>query len=246
LGLRKIRLIKFRSLKSCTDLARAKYIIETGEFHCSKLWNLNDPMEGIYETSNKSIIDKIFNEKNNYVICSFSNLDALKCPILWGYYANGYKGIAIEIDYNDNNIIYDINNNDEINDRIVKVNYVKETKKINIPDDSVPKIISKKLECWAHEEEYRYLRRSSLDRSFKIGTIKTVYFGNPHGDIINNKKIMAESPTMKCYYEYVKDLCKCIKNKGNIDTVVIFGGEPKTNSPDDCTRLLSENTNSTY
>ncbi|MGP8329849.1 MAG: hypothetical protein ACT6FF_05985 [Methanosarcinaceae archaeon] len=63
-------LIKFRPLANLDDLKRAKQIIENGKFWCSKLWNLNDPMEGVYETSCefKHIIDDIFKEKNKVTI----------------------------------------------------------------------------------------------------------------------------------------------------------------------------------
>lgn len=247
--MRKIRLIKFRPLTNSTDFERAKGIIENKKFYCAKLWNLNDPMEGVYNTSKKHIADKIFDQKNNYVICSFSHSDALERPMLWGYYANGYKGMAIEIEYDDEKIIYDIYDNRRINDHIVKVNYVKEIEDINNSNVSVPKIISSKLECWEDENEYRYLKEPESDGLFKIGEIKTVYFGDPYGSIYNKRKIVSESKTMKCYNEYVKYLWQCCKN--NHIEPVLFDGHQKIkklpkNEPrlsDDCKPLSNQSPN---
>ena len=107
----KLKLVKFRSLANQKDLDRAINIITTGKFWCTKLWNMNDPMEGVYSTSNRDIIPKMFTEKNKYVICSFSdNSDdnipkkPIQNPLLWGYYANGFKGIAIEIEEDESNV----------------------------------------------------------------------------------------------------------------------------------------------
>lgn len=209
--MRKIRLIKFRSLVEDKD-ERAIKIIKNGEFHCSKLWNLNDPMEGVYKTSKKSIVGKNFDEKNNYVICSFSSKEALNNPLLWGYYTDGYKGIAIEIEYNEK-IINDIDN-EEIGDYcIVKVNYVDNILEIN-DDSSVPKIISSKLKYWKHEDEYRYLSKSDSGKLCKIGEIKKVYFGNPYGNTSNERQIKNASEKLKDYNTNKIKLEEVCKKKG--------------------------------
>lgn len=215
MGLSKIRLIKFRSLTSRTDYARAEEIIETGKFHCSKLWNLNDPMEGVYKTTDTSNIKEAFSVKNKYVICSFSSKETLKNHLLWGYYADGYKGIAIEIEYREK-IINDINN-EEVDDHcIVKVSYVDDNVEINKYDNSFKKIMFYKLKLWEHENEYRYLKRldSGKEGTFKIGEIKKVYFGSPYSNIINKKSINDTSKKLTEYEEYEKDLREICKNKG--------------------------------
>ena len=62
-----LKLIKFRSLGSDNEFKRIKEILKTNKFWCSKLWNLNDPMEGVYRNSffNSDDIFKMFTEKNN-------------------------------------------------------------------------------------------------------------------------------------------------------------------------------------
>lgn len=215
-------------MTSCTDFERAKGIIENGEFHCSKLWNLNDPMEGVYKTTNVFNTNEVFNNKNEYVICSFSSKEALYNPLLWGYYTYGYKGIAIEIEYNER-IISDIDD-EEIGDCcIVKVNYVDDNVEIN--NNSVPKIISSKLKCWKHENEYRYLNKTGLGNLFKIGKIKKVYFGNPYSNTVNKNQIKNASEKLKYYKKYEKDLREYIKdynnrNKGNNREIEIINWTP--------------------
>jgi hypothetical protein len=215
-------------------------MIETKKFYCSKLWDLNDPMEGVYKTTNESIIKEVFSDKNKYVICSFTSREdlnnplknPLKNPLLWGYYANGYKGIAIEIDWleNKHGKIFngkDIDNikSDKINNCIVKVNYIDNISEIKNDDNpvSVPKIISSKLKCWTHEEEYRYLTKSKPSGLIKIGKIEKVHFGNPYGDIFNKESIIHNSKKLKCYYEYVNYLWQCCID--NHIEPVLFNGD---------------------
>lgn len=62
---------------------------------------MNDPMEGVYLAPlDESKISKMFEEKDGFVICSFSSEEALDNPLSWGHYANGFKGIAIGIEVN--------------------------------------------------------------------------------------------------------------------------------------------------
>jgi len=101
----KLKLYKFRSLGTELDVCRLKSLIETGHFWCSKIWDLNDPMEGVYRNSNFNTedIERIFSDKNNHLICSFSGEKGFKNPLLWGYYANGFKGAVIEIEVEKDN-----------------------------------------------------------------------------------------------------------------------------------------------
>ena len=190
------KLIKFRPLANKHDFDRAKEIIETGEFWCSKLWNLNDSMEGGYKISlsNRKSISSMFENKNKAVICSFSHPNALDNPLLWGYYANGYKGIAIEIDCRNQSGIQKVCcDKDEIN-----------------YDRGLNEIITNKQKCWAHEEEYRYINsESDKEGLHKIGEIKKVYFGCPYGTFDNREQITNNSKTLR-EYNYWKNELKLI------------------------------------
>lgn len=195
-----LKLIKFRSLANEVDLSRAIKTITTGEFWCAKLWNMNDPMEGVYSTSNREIIPKLFTEKNKYVICSFSdNSDdnipkkPIENPLLWGYYANGFKGIAIEIEVDESNV--------------KKVDYISRTdidkliENRSLDEDIAREIITKKLKCWNLEYEWRFLKDSN-EGSYTIGKIIQVYIGRPYITTENYKEIALNSNALKNYLGY--------------------------------------------
>jgi hypothetical protein len=200
-------LIKFRSLANEHDFERAKEIIEDGKFWCSKLWNHNDPMEGIFSTYNYSSVESLFNGKNNYVICSFALPEALYEPLLWGYYANGFKGIAIEIEPNNNETFREIQ-------------YYKESEfqeKTFESTDDIPYIITRKLDNWKHEQEVRLIKKSKKETSYNIGSIKKVHFGNPYQNADNYQKIHDNSKTLR-KYEFLKNELKLICEDKGIET----------------------------
>lgn len=54
-------------------------ILETGEFWCSRFWELNDPMEGVYLFDDGMLTsESIFSEKSSHALCSFSGKRAFK------------------------------------------------------------------------------------------------------------------------------------------------------------------------
>ncbi|WP_462273335.1 hypothetical protein [Methanohalophilus sp.] len=197
-------LIKFRSLANEHDFKRARQIIEKGEFWCSKLWNHNDPMEGIFFTYNYDSIDSLFDGKNNYVICSFALPEALSEPLLWGYYANGFKGIAIEIEPNDNETFREIQ-------------YYKESdfrEKIFESTDEIPDIITRKLDNWKHEKEVRLIKKSIKESNYNIGSIKKVHFGSPYQNASNYQQIHDNSRTLRKYEDLKNNLKLICEDKG--------------------------------
>jgi hypothetical protein len=181
-----MKLYKFRPLATCQDLDRARQILETGKFWCSHFWELNDPMEGVYQFNVGALAEEdvreFYSKKTSQVICSFSGEKAFQEPIMWGYYANGFKGIAIEIEV------------DEA--RVTTIEYTSEIPNItgrDLTDNAVKRILTTKLSCWAHEDEYRYLYNPHGDDSgpLKIGRITAVYFGNPYKAIDNHEDIQS-------------------------------------------------------
>ena len=210
----KLKLVKFRPLANETDLCRAINIITTGKFRCAKLWNMNDPMEGVYLTSNRDIIPNIFTEKNKYVICSFSSNDEniigkkpIENPLLWGYYANGFKGIAIEIEV-DKNDVKEVDYKSMTNiDNLIK-NGSSEA-------DIAKEVITKKLKCWELEKEWRFLKESKED-SYKIGKITRVYIGRPYITTDNYKELAKNSSALTNYLAYQETIEKHCILHGNI------------------------------
>lgn len=169
-----MKLYKFRSLSNEDEFKRVKKILESGEFWCSSFWELNDPMEGVYLTSRGvHFIDKIYKSKSKYKICSFSGKKGFNEPTLWGYYANGFKGVAIEIEIP----VVKIN----------KINYGSELPDFSDnhdSDETAKMILTSKLKSWEKEDEYRFLSVGK-DNFHEIGKITSIYFGNPYANTIN-------------------------------------------------------------
>jgi hypothetical protein len=199
-----MKLYKFRPLGSDTDFERAKSILNTKKFHCAHFWELNDPMEGVYYIDgNEKFIDAIYRAKKTYRICSFSaNITdkGFDNPTLWGYYANGFRGLVIKIDVEKSDVC--------------KIDYVTELIKYKTPTDTqkaAKKILITKLSTWEHEAEWRFLTTEEGDKH-QIGNITSVYFGNPYKNTINYNELSQET-IFRDYENYKRELFKIAKNK---------------------------------
>ncbi|MDP3882764.1 MAG: hypothetical protein Q8Q48_01780 [Candidatus Staskawiczbacteria bacterium] len=201
-----MRIYKFRSLANETDYCRLRNILETGYFWCSKFFELNDPMEGVFSLSgeNDGIIDRgisdIYSLKNEYKICAFSGREGFLNPAMWGYYTNGFKGVAIEIEIEEN--------------KVEKISYKENILEIFLHrntdtpefDAIVKNIFTKKLKAWEREDEYRYLIKSD-NNYHKIGKMTAVYFGNPYGNLSNTPDIQKNEKLVE-YTNFRKKLTK--------------------------------------
>lgn len=202
----KLELVKFRSLANKQGLDRVIETIKTSEFWCAKLWNMNDPMEGVYFTSNEEIIPSIFTEKNKKVICSLTDKKAVKKPLMWSYYANGFKGIAIETK---------VDSSDPISNEIKPVDYVemneiREFIQATQYPDIAREIVYKKLKCWKRENEFRFTTESAKETNIKIGKVQKVYIGDPYTDVDNYEDVVKNSKSLQCYLKYkesIEELC---------------------------------------
>lgn len=195
-----IKLYKFRPLANEEDYERLKGILETGKFWCSTFPELNDPMEGVFY-GQKEDVGVIYNEKNKYKICSFSYKEAFEDPAMWGYYANGFKGMAIKIEVNKSNVKI--------------IDYVNEIPSLeDLPvDNKIVKILTTKSTPWTKEAEYRFLKKSEIN-FHKVGKITGVYFGNPYGDVANRREIETKSESLSEYIKFKEKLIKFAKVKG--------------------------------
>ena len=195
------KLYKFRPLGTLEDFNRAKNILKTGYFRCSQFSELNDPMEGVFFIGDDRgrYNSTFFSQKNRFKICSFSNSGAFWNPVIWGHYANGFKGIAIELEV------------DAADENITKVLYSEKSPALEDihSDDDIKKILTAKLRPWEHEGEYRFLKISSL-RFHKIGKITAVYFGDPYGHLINTSEIQKRNKNIRNYIALKKALKKLV------------------------------------
>jgi len=193
---------KFRALANNDDLERGRNILITGRFWCSPYWELNDPMEGVYETSSDlNSINRIFDSKNKIKICSFSGSKGFKRARMWGYYANGFRGYVLKV------IIK--------KEQIEKIKYVKILSNFdNISLDEIAnKILTTKLSHWKTEDEYRFLTEIH-GNEHKVGKIVGIYFGKPYANTINYSDIEGKEKLQE--YDRMKLKLISVANAKNI------------------------------
>lgn len=91
-----MKLYKYRALEPFEHVAD---IICKKRFHAARFYELNDPMEGLFESGpdmSQEDVRQIREAKGSIRLCSFSRTAA--CPVLWAHYAGGFRGICIEIE----------------------------------------------------------------------------------------------------------------------------------------------------
>jgi len=154
-----MELYKFRSFES----DYIEDILSNNRFHLSIFKDLNDPMEGYFQHfRNKNEIKPFIDEKSEYKICSFSK--TYQSILLWTFYADVFKGIAIEI-------TLDLKNNKNLN----KVEYCKCIPDLNSETKPID-VLKKKVNLWSYEKEYRAIAKS--DQYFiPIGKITGILLG---------------------------------------------------------------------
>ena len=182
-------LYKYRSLE------RLDYILDiilNERLYCSYYKDLNDPLEGIYASVFSSTIFGINMKSKTYKELDGENCPARICSLsstfsdirMWSHYADGHKGIAIEIDSND------IKNTWE-------VKYVKEL--LGFSQTFLSSLwikqegLKNKTFHWEYEKEYRIIGK---EKYFDISNkIKAVYCGirTPEKSINILRKVIPSS-----------------------------------------------------
>ena len=200
-----MKLYKFRKLITQEDFYRLKNIVETGCFWFSDFWELNDPMEGIFYAQDLIDIKKVFIQKINYKICSFSGEKGFNNPAMWGYYADGFCGVAIEI---------------EIDEALIeRVSYSKIVYSVvleNDHEDEAKKVLVNKLDCWRHEDECRCLVKT--DKNFNtVGEIRAIHFGSPYMNAENKNDFIGSCKRISNYHVFKNKLK--LENRNNINCV---------------------------
>jgi hypothetical protein len=182
------KIYKFRSLADETSLHRAKEILETGKLHCSKYWELNDPMEGVYRWLKKpgSFVQDLRHEKLSTLIACVSGPLALRRHLMWGHYANGFNGVAIEFKPEGKDC-----------ESLHKIKYDVKVPKVNDGKDAVTRVFTSKLKAWAYEKEWRLLKADNGDRKMSVGTISAVYVGRVYPKTATHANC---PPSLQAYY----------------------------------------------
>lgn len=168
-----MKLYKFRSLDNIEFVLD---ILLNERLYCAPYSDLNDPLEGLFYTiyspniySKKRLrryreIQDLPTKYSDIKICSLS--EELNDIRMWSHYASGHTGVAIEIDFTNNN------------QDLKKVTYDPGLQKHSdsLLFESTPKeILSFKTEHWDYEQEYRILQ--DIDYYDISGRITGIYFG---------------------------------------------------------------------
>lgn len=131
-------------------------ILFNNRLYCGDWSRMNDPMEGLFaysyastdETDYSKKLDDIKRHKKQIKSCSLSR--TFDCHLLWAHYADGFSGLAIEVELPDNS------------DQIKDVTYGGVFAAVSIasktlPDETARQILSSKYMEWSYEKEVRIL-----------------------------------------------------------------------------------------
>jgi hypothetical protein len=120
---------------------------------------MNDPMEGIFMYSTmgqvpgiQERIKGIGDAKSIYKVCSLSS--DFQSHLLWAHYANGFDGLAIEVELPD----------DDPNIRRIEYRGVfafLDMDQVTTEDEAARTILFSKYQEWSYEEEIRVLSRQT-------------------------------------------------------------------------------------
>jgi hypothetical protein len=196
-----MKLYKFRALGSEEQFRRVADILDTKLFWCASIWAQNDPMEGFYtyeaSQASEDDMDAFFRVKDRTRICSFSSAEALKEPTMWGHYASGLRGVAIEIEV--------------ATDQVEKIRYLKHPPrwKAGLGNSAIAlrkNMLAVKLRPWRYECEYRHFVDSHRDCARPIGTITSVYLGAPLKEVENYSQLLKSSETLRQYERWKEAL----------------------------------------
>lgn len=184
------RLYRYRSLR---EFDREMEAIEQSYIFCADFKSLNDPMEGLYSSSQnlresddyRAVRQSIADNKSDIGLCSFS--EVRNHELMWAHYADQFKGICIS--YSLSKLLKALP--DEIT--FVRMFY-NETEPTIHPSHrdhgQVAKMIfSYKNYRWLYEREWRMF--ASLGKGFYRDTecVTRVYLGSRIKDSHRNKII---------------------------------------------------------
>lgn len=147
-----MRAYKFRS---STNVEFALDILLNRRLFCSDWRELNDPMEGMFaystlgpESHAQRVVKGIGSAKSRYKVCSLAQ--DFQSHLLWAHYANGFDGLAIEVDLPD----------DDQDVRQVEYRGVfafLDMDQVVDEDDAARRILYSKYSEWSYEQEVRIL-----------------------------------------------------------------------------------------
>jgi hypothetical protein len=201
---------RFRSLEAKSGVTRAFDIIENKRLYLADWKEMNDPAEGFFFLSHSKRADAVIYQKEQLRLCSFTQYYANS--LLWSYYAGGFNGICIALEFSAN----------ELNE----VRYLKRSPEFYDYDAREPRelaldALTTKLEYWRHEAEFRVIRNASelTERKYLNCSVVGVFYGSEISEP-NKAKLLNlcanEIPTAEASIQPDSSLSKCDGISNNI------------------------------
>lgn len=178
---------------------------------------MNDPMEGIYtgrQHFNSIQMQALNQYRHDIKFCSLSRVD--DNPLMWSHYADGSRGVVIEVEL-------DLNSEDiEIRDVIYGTSFELQHNS-NIDEQLAKDVLSHKASFWQYEEEVRVF----TNQEFVPVKVKKIIFGEKADEERKNmlKKIINsfdpsiqikewDEDSLYIHIQPVQDLSHLIANQG--------------------------------
>lgn len=160
---------KLYKYKSLSDIEPVLDIILNKRFYCSDVSTLNDIREGSMSVNphiNRGIMwnypDDIKTEVSKFKVCSLSTI--LDHHLMWAHYADGYKGVVIEVDIDDIDFDYVLYSNEAIK--------YEELKYSNDIEINAKKVLNTKYKDWEYEKEARIIQKQRFfDLKYPISKV---------------------------------------------------------------------------
>ena len=207
---------------------RTKDIFENSRLFAQNYKKFNDIDECVYlvdKSISEYLINKIYNEKQEKVICCFSSRNIIGTDgeeLMWAHYANGSKGIRIDFSI-------DYEKLEEVEGYVKEVEYRQKSqfkdsdnleKELN--DNKLKNIICRKSKAWEYEQEHRVIFTKG-DNNYLSIKIEGITFGRGCGFFpdkeLNNPELEqenAEKHILKIASFIYKVLKESNKNKGSM------------------------------
>jgi len=164
--------------------------------------NISDSkFNDLYSEYNKAISSSsevLLSVSDNFGVISLSG--DKNNPLLWSHYANGHKGVAIEFERTDTNLL----GKENICFPISYTSYLPEIDNVDIPTTIWKVKFGTKCDIWSYEKEWRILNANGNNEYDLPGNVKGIILGL---NITNRncRKIK------KCCEEKGIPVSKCIK-----------------------------------
>jgi Protein of unknown function (DUF2971) len=176
------RLYRYRSLE---HFDREIDAIEKRYLYCPHYLALNDPMEGLFDSSRnlraaqsyREVRDEVIGNKAALRLCSFSEVKDHE--LMWAHYADQFRGICIS--YRLSRLLDNLKGNVSFtrmfyNESVPTIHRSKKS-----PSDLAKMVLSYKSYRWSYEREWRMFCLQER-ASYKDQCISSVYLGSRMDD----------------------------------------------------------------